>query len=172
MESMMIKRILIPVDFSPPSMRAIDYAIEFGRPFRAELVLLHAVEPTYFAATNGFYGAGFNANIVYREIERAARLQLAKLADGLRPRRIRVRTVLAVGRPHQVIADAAKKLKTDLVIMSTHGRSGLSHVLMGSVAERVVRTSPCPVLTIHPRRTAASRRRVGRPSDPVRDVDA
>src|SRR4029453_2207629 len=123
MESIMIKRILVPVDFSPPSMRAIDYAIEFGRPFRAELVLLHAVEPTYFAATNGFYGVGFDASIVYREIERAARLQLAKLADGLRPRRIRVRTVLAVGRPHQVIADAAQKLKTELVIMSTQGRS-------------------------------------------------
>ena len=159
---MKIKRILVPVDFSPLSLQALDSAIEFARPLKAELVLLHAIEPTYFAATNGMYGVGFDANIVYREIERAVREQLIGLADNLRRRRIPVRTLLSVGRPHQVIADAARKLKTDLVVMSTHGRSGLSHVLMGSVAERVVRTAPCPVLTIHPRRAGARRIRAVR----------
>jgi nucleotide-binding universal stress UspA family protein len=154
----MIKRILVPVDFSTASLQALDYAIEFGRPLRAELVLLHAVEPVYFAATNGIYGVGYDASIVYRELEHAAREQLSRLADDLRAKRIPVRILLAVGAAHRVVADAAKKLKADLVIMSTHGRTGLSHVLMGSVAERVVRTAPCPVLTIRPRRAAARRR--------------
>jgi nucleotide-binding universal stress UspA family protein len=159
---MTLKRILVPVDFSPPSLQALDYAIKFGRPLRAEFVLVHAVEPMYFAATNGIYGVGHDASIFYREIERSAGLQLAKLAARLRRRHVRVRILLLVGRPHQAIADAAKKLKADLVIMATHGRSGLSHVVLGSVAERVVRTAPCAVLTIRPKPAAARRRTVRR----------
>jgi nucleotide-binding universal stress UspA family protein len=154
----MMKRILVPVDFSPPSLQALDYAIDLRRRLGGELVLLHAVEPVYFAATNGIYGVGYDASIVYREMEHAARQQLTRLAATVRARRIPVRIVLSVGPAPRVIADAAKKLKADLVVMSTHGRSGLSHVLLGSVAERVVRTAPCPVLTIRPRRPRAARR--------------
>jgi nucleotide-binding universal stress UspA family protein len=154
----MIKRILVPLDFSPPSLQALDYAADTARRFGAELVLLHVVEPAFFAATNGIYGVGFDAGIVYREMEQAARQQLAELADSLRARRIAARVLLSVGRAHEVIVDAAKKMKVDLVVMSTHGRTGLSHVVMGSVAERVVRTAACPVLTMHPRRAVRRRR--------------
>lgn len=148
---MAIRRILVPVDFSSASLQALEYASEFRRPHKAELIVLHAVEPIYFAAMDGFYGAGFDASIVYQEMDRAAREQLARLAAKLRMRRIDARVLHTVGPAHQVIVDAAKKLKADLIIMSTHGRTGLAHVFMGSVAERVVRSAPCPVLTTHPR---------------------
>ena len=157
---MTIRRILVPVDFSSPSLQALEYAIEFQRQHKAELIVLHAVEPIYFAAMDGVYGAGFDASIVYREMERAAREQLASLSAKLRKRRIDVRVLHTVGPASQVIVDAAKKLAADLIIMSTHGRTGLAHVFMGSVAERVVRSAPCPVLTTHPR--PARQRRPGR----------
>jgi nucleotide-binding universal stress UspA family protein len=66
--------------------------------------------------------------------------------------------VLAVGAAHRGIADAANSVKADLIVMSTHGRTGIAHALMGSVAEKVVRTAPCPVLTVRPRLGAARRR--------------
>jgi nucleotide-binding universal stress UspA family protein len=154
----MVKCILVPVDFSASSLKALEYAVELGRSSRAEMVLFHAVEPVYFAATGGIYGAGFDASLVYRELENAARERLAALARKLTARRLRVRTLLAVGAAHRSIADAARSVKADLIVMSTHGRTGVAHALMGSVAERVVRTAPCPVLTVPARRAAVRRR--------------
>lgn len=154
---MAIKRILVPTDFSAASRQALDYAVELGRQQKADIVILHAVEPINFAVTGGTYGVGFDANTIYKELERSARAQLKRLADDLRKRRVRARTMHAVGTPHTVIVDGAKQLKADLIVMSTHGRSGLAHVFLGSVAERVVRSASCPVLTMHP--SAARRRR-------------
>jgi nucleotide-binding universal stress UspA family protein len=164
----MIKRILVPVDFSDPSLRALDFAVELSRPLAAQVILLHAVEPVYYPVAGDMYGVGFDLGNVYDAIERAARTQLSELAAKLKARGVAVRTLLTLGTAHQVILDSAKKLKADLIVMSTHGRTGLSHVLIGSVAERVVRTAPCPVLTVPgraTRRTSAmrgARRRGGR----------
>lgn len=159
----MIERILVPVDFSEPSLRALDHAIELGRSFRAELLVLHVVEPVYYPVANDMYGVGVDVGNIYDEIERAARVQLDRLAAKLRARRVRVRPLLALGTAHQVIVDNARKHKADLLVLSTHGRTGLSRLLMGSVAERVVRTAPCPVLTVPgrptPRRHAGTTRR-------------
>lgn len=124
----------------------------------AELVAIHAVQPLYFAAAGGMYGVGYEAGALYRELQEAARKQLVELGTALRSRRVALRTRLGVGPAHQVIADAAKRERADLIIMSTHGRTGLSHAVMGSVAERVVRTAPCPVLTVGPRRLREHRR--------------
>jgi nucleotide-binding universal stress UspA family protein len=157
----MTQRLLVPVDFSKPSLQALDYAIDFARPHRAEIVVLHVVEPVYYAAPNG-YGVGYDAGILAREMERAGKQQLARLAADLRARRVKARTLQCLGTPHQAIVDVARKLKADLVIMSTHGRSGLAHMLMGSVAERVVRGAPCGVLVVHPR--AGTRQRKSRPA--------
>jgi universal stress protein A len=144
----MIKRILVPVDFSNPALKALDYAIEFGRPHRAEIVVVHAVEPVYYPVTADLYGPGFDVAGIFREIERTSRMQLARLATDLKRRRVPARTLLRVGGAAEVIVDAARKLKADLIILSTHGRTGLAHVLLGSVAERVVRNATCPVLTV------------------------
>ena len=162
---MATRRIIVPVDFSDPSLRALDYAIELSRPLKAELVLLHAVEPIYYPAVGEAYGIGFDLGNVYQEVERAAREQLSRVAAKLHGRRLPIRTVLSLGTAHQVIVDCAKKMKADLIVMSTHGRAGLSHLLLGSVAERVVRTSTCPVLTVPGRASTAQRRvRKARPS--------
>jgi nucleotide-binding universal stress UspA family protein len=157
----MIKRILVPVDFSQPSLRALDRALELSRGLKAQVIVLHAVEPVYYPVVDGMYGIGFDLGNVYDQIEQAARMQLTRLAAALRARGAKVRTLLSSGTAHRVIVDAARTLGADLIVMSTHGRSGLSHVLLGSVAERVLRTAPCPVVTV-PARPSRARRRTSR----------
>ena len=160
----MLKRILVPVDFSTPSLAALDYAIAFRQSLEAELVLLHVVEPFSFSSVNGMYGVGFDTGAIAAELERAAHRQLSRLAAGLHARHVPVRALVEVGPASQVIADTASKLGVDMIIMATRGRTGLSHLLLGSVAERVVRTAPCPVLTVHPptRSARPARRTAGR----------
>jgi nucleotide-binding universal stress UspA family protein len=158
----MVKRILIPVDFSRPSLAAFDYAITFGQSLGAELVLLHVVEPFYFSGVNGMYGVGFDTGAVSAELERAAHRQLARLTARLRARHMPARSLVEIGPAWQVIVDTATKLRADMIIMATHGRTGLSHLLLGSVAERVVRSAPCAVLTLRP--PARSERQAGRAS--------
>ena len=157
----MIKRILVPVDFSDPSMQALEYAIELIRPHRAEIVVLHAVEPIYYPVTADLYGPGYDIGGVFREMEASGRKHLARLAADLQKRHLSARALLRVGTPAQVIVDAAKKLKADLIVMSTHGRTGLVHALLGSVTEKVVRSAACAVLTVRAKakRTVANRSR-------------
>ena len=168
----MVKRILVPVDFSKPSLAALDYATTFGQPLEAEVVLLHVVEPFYFSGMNGMYGVGFDTGAVSAELERGAHRQLARLATRLRARHVPVRTLVEVGPAAPMIADTAARLRADIIIMATHGRTGFSHLLLGSVAERVVRSAPCAVLTLRPPaapvRRAASRqsRRAARAATP------
>ena len=168
----MIRRILVPVDFSDPSLQALDYAIEFGRRFKPELVVLHVLEPIYYPGPPDMYGPGYDMGLVYRELERAAREQLSRVAAPLQKKRLTVRTLLCVGTASHAIVDTAKRLRADLIIMSTHGRTGLSHVLMGSVAERVVRIATCPVLTVRGQKLGRRRTRgsIGRAPQRTRRV--
>ncbi len=157
---MAIERILVPVDFSAVSLQALEYAIDFHKPLKAELVILHVIEQFYYATPTDLYGPSINVGMLMEEQQRAAREQLAQLAEQLAKRRVRCRTLLQTGSSYQRIIGVAKRVKADLIVMSTHGRTGLSHILMGSTAERVVRTAPCPVLTLHTYRQA--RRTAGR----------
>lgn len=84
----MITRILVPVDLSDLSLQALDYAIEFGRPFKPELVVLHVLEPIYYPGPPDMYGPGYDMDLVYRELERAAREQLARVAATLQKKRL------------------------------------------------------------------------------------
>jgi nucleotide-binding universal stress UspA family protein len=146
---MQIQRILIPIDFSPSSLEALEFAVDFAKPFRAELLALAVIEPVYYVVPD--YGAAHSAALtdLLAEQRRRARVELARLAQRYVKRRIGLRTLLQTGSPHQVIADTAKKAKADLILMATRGRTGLSRLFTGSVAERVVRTAHCPVLTLH-----------------------
>lgn len=148
---MIIKRILVPVDFSPRSLQALDYAIDFAKPFAAELIVLFVVEPVVYATPADLYGASADLGMVLKEQERGARDQLARLQARVQRRCSKLRTVMQTGTPSQAISYTAKQQKADLIVMATHGRTGLSHLLLGSVAERVVRTSACPVLTVRTR---------------------
>lgn len=145
---MQVKKILVPVDFSKDSLRAVEYARNFAAPFEAQLLLLHVVEPIYYASPADMYAASPNLALLIEEQRKAAQRQLEQLAEKLSRGGTKVQTLLKSGSPAQVIADTAKRTKADLIIMATHGRTGLAHVLLGSVAERVVRLAPCPVLTV------------------------
>jgi nucleotide-binding universal stress UspA family protein len=139
-----LQTILVPVDFSPFSSKALDYAAAFGRQFGATIVLVHVVEPMVYPEN---YMAVPTVNEdINGSLMKAAEEKLAAQRKGLASERIKVMTRL--GRPYVEIADAAKELEADLIILGTHGHTGLKHVLLGSTAERVVRHAPCPVLTV------------------------
>ena len=160
---MKIKGILVPVDFSPGSLQALAYAADLAKAFRAELQALFVVEPVLFVVPD-YAGAPSNALIdLINEQRRTARAELARLEQRYARRGVKVRGLIQTGRPYEAIGDCAKRSKADLIVMATHGRTGVSRLLMGSVTERVVRTAPCPVLTLHTdtrtRRGSARRQR-------------
>jgi nucleotide-binding universal stress UspA family protein len=143
---MKIRRILAPTDFSEISDGCVEQAVELARTLGSEVVLLHAVEPVVLAGD--LFGASAVANVM-EELQRAARQGLALRLERLRKRRgIRCRSVLVNGTAAAAIVDTAVRLSADLIMMATHGRSGLSHLFLGSVAERVLRGARCPVLTL------------------------
>ncbi|HRI12623.1 MAG TPA: universal stress protein [Verrucomicrobiota bacterium] len=143
-----IKSILVPIDFSPPSKQALDYAVSFAKQFQAKLTLLHVFEPI---ATPDF-AASFPLVREYDELMASAKRELDRLAKtaGI-PAETVAATEVRFGRSFHEIADAARALKIDLIIISTHGYTGLKHALLGSTTERVVRHAPCPVLVVRPR---------------------
>jgi len=149
---MKIKRILVPTDFSPAAMDAFSYAIDFARPFGAALVVLFVVEPVFYAALADLDGTSANLQMLLQQEEKSGRQRLSRLARRLEKRRVSFEAEVRTGQPHAVIVEEATRRRVDLIIMGTHGRTGLSHLFMGSVAEKVVRTAPCPVLTVRGRR--------------------
>jgi nucleotide-binding universal stress UspA family protein len=144
-----LKRILVPVDFSPPSRRALRFARDWAGRFGSEICLLHVIEPMN---TFGVLGTEpFALPLPPPDFHEPARTELNKLVHQEFPDDAKVSVHLRDGVAYDQIAEAARELKADLIIIATHGRTGLSHVLMGSTAERVVRHAPCPVLTLRRR---------------------
>lgn len=143
-----LERILCPVDFTdvtPYGLRpASALAIQYG----AELSLLYVLNFPYPLV--GPYSPNFELDHVYRDLEVEAAERMADLVDGL-PDGPEVRTMVARGTPARTIVEQAAEQSADLLVMPTHGRVGLDHLLSGSVAEKVLRLAPCPVLTVSPR---------------------
>jgi len=160
---MKINRILVPVDYSPGSLQALKYAADLAKPLGAELLALAVVEPILFVVPDYAGAQSSTLAELINEQRRAARAELARLERRYAKRGVRLRPLVLIGRPSTAINETATRLKADLIIMATHGRTGVSRLLMGSVTERVVRTATCPVLTLRtdarPRRAAARRRR-------------
>ena len=154
---MKLNRIVVPVDFSRTSLQALEYAADLAKPFAPEVVAVFVSEPIVYASPSDLYGASTNLAMLQKEQELYGRKQLTRLQQRFGARIPKLRTALLTGTADVAITEAAKKLKGDLIVMSTHGRTGLSHLLLGSVAEKVVRTAPCPVLTVRgrPRRQRA-----------------
>jgi universal stress protein A len=151
--TMEIRQILAPTDFSEFSKQAIDYAFELAQTFRAKLLLLHVVElPAY--PIEGLVPSSVGTTLL-EDLERQASLDLAQVRPETPNAQVEVIRQVVVGTPYRKITEVAEAEKVDLIVMATHGRTGLSHLVMGSVAERVVRMAPCPVLTIRPTATTA-----------------
>jgi nucleotide-binding universal stress UspA family protein len=144
-----LKNILVAVDFSSPSSKALDYAVAFARQFRARLTLLHVVEPMVYPE-NYVTLPAVNEDI-NRSLMQAAEEKLASQRDRVAAERVQVNALTRLGRPYVEITEAARELGADLILVATHGHTGLKHVLLGSTAERVVRHAPCPVLTVRDR---------------------
>jgi nucleotide-binding universal stress UspA family protein len=142
-----INHILVPTDFSELAAGALDMAIELAEKYGAKLTLFHSswLPP----AAYDVYGA-HGEGIEWRadDIARAARSTLADALASAKLRYPSTESAVAFGEPFQRILESVKELDIDLIVMGTHGRRGLSHVLLGSVAEKVVRLSPVPVLTV------------------------
>jgi nucleotide-binding universal stress UspA family protein len=144
-----LKQILVPTDFSEASEAAVRYACALAEAFGATLHVLHVMEdPFLYAPTSEGYVLPAH---VFEEMERNTRERLNKVLSDADLARFRSRLVLKKGSPFVEIVRYAKREDIDLIVMGTHGRGPIAHMLMGSVAEKVVRKAPCPVLTVrHP----------------------
>jgi nucleotide-binding universal stress UspA family protein len=139
------KTILLPVDLGEGSEEALDYAVELARAFGARVHMLHVVGiPAMGVPEMGIAYSGTMMDGMMTDDLHALERMLAKHKDAVdlgAP-------LVKAGDPRDAINEAAKELGADLIVMATHGRSGISRVLLGSVTESVVRTAPCPVLTV------------------------
>jgi universal stress protein A len=150
---MKFSRILVPTDFSDRSLRALEYAIDFGRTWNAELLIVNVVEPIRHTRLI----SDVSELLENRRAEAAE--ELAKLEGQTKQHYRNCRSEVHFGIPFEVIAKVAKTVEADLIIIATHGHTGLSHMFLGSVAERVVRIAQCPVLTVRVAEAQRSRRR-------------
>jgi nucleotide-binding universal stress UspA family protein len=139
-----IKNILVPVDFSDPSRKAVKYAIQFAQQFDAKLTLVHVVEPIGMPDFDSFPLAADTGKIV-RAVK--ARLELLCKQEALCPPMLQGVQVRQ-GKAFQEIVEVARTAGMDLIVIATHGYTGLQLVLLGSTTERVVRHAPCPVLVV------------------------
>lgn len=142
MPSFKLKQILVPVDFSQCTEKALLYAVPFARQFGAALTLLHVVEPPYLPASE----MGVVVEVESRE---DAQKELEKLGTRLAAT-VPCQTVIRKGSAQIETIDAAKALGSDLIILGTHGRTGVERLLMGSTVEKVVRRAGCPILIVRP----------------------
>ena len=140
-----IKTILVPTDFSENSEGALDYAAALAAQFKAVLHLVHVCQVP-FPATATMDAVILPVPAWESEMRAAAETEMAKLVGRLPA--VVASSDIAVGSPPVCIVAAAVEHDVDLIVMGTHGRGPLMHALLGSVAERVVRTAPCPVLTV------------------------
>jgi nucleotide-binding universal stress UspA family protein len=135
--------ILVPVDFSPHAERALDYAIMLARKLPARLLLLHVIHALPLGVTE--MGSAL-PEAYLQDIESEVHQSLGKYLQRLREAGLEGETAIVHGVPFEKIAQIAKARKVHLIVIGTHGRTGLEHLFLGSVAEKVVRLAACPVL--------------------------
>jgi nucleotide-binding universal stress UspA family protein len=141
----MIRKILVPLDGSDLARKALPYAEELAHRFEAELVLVQVVQPIPVMAE---YGAPFY-ELDFKQLYQEAELYLNGVKGELRELQIPAQTVVLGDRPvAEAIIDLAREKGADLIVMSTHGRSGLSRWVFGSVASKVLQHAPCPVYLV------------------------
>ncbi|HZD39524.1 MAG TPA: universal stress protein [Terriglobales bacterium] len=145
------KKILYATDYSKASARALDEAVRLARQNDAELLVVHVIEPVTPYVT----GEDFGSAELYMKLEettkKEAEFSMNKLLDKLQTSKVKAKGLLLKGTPDEQIVNTAKRRNADLIVIGTHGRTGLSKLFMGSVAGKVVSTANCPVLTVRGR---------------------
>jgi len=150
----MFNRILVPTDFSPPSAAALEYARALAMTYGSSLRILHVINDS--TGESDFVSDSFapSTDEIRAELLTEARERLGCTLSAVDCARFHVHCDALIGQPAKAIVDHASAINADLIVMGTHGRTGLAHLLMGSVAEHVVRAATCPVLTVRQRTLA------------------
>ncbi len=145
-----LTRILAPTDFSEHSSHAIPYAAGMAQQFGGKLILLHVVSSETLMSISKAHVPPHPVDQVYEDLAQQIREQYTTHVPPQTRKAVETEILVLPGVPFQEILRAAALKAVDLIVMATHGRTGLSHALMGSVTEKVVRKAPCPVLSIRP----------------------
>lgn len=141
-----INKILVPIDFSDYSKNSLKYAVNFAKFLKAKVYLIYVIEPQIYPAD--FSMGQIAMPPVELELDKRAKEELEKLAKTEINGELEVETIIKTGKPFIEIIETAREIAVDLIIIATHGRSGVEQILFGSTAEKVVRKAPCPVLTL------------------------
>lgn len=149
---MSFRRILFATDFSPASRAAFLLAVDLARREKSRLTIVHVMPSVVPLGVEAYVTAR-----MYGEMETSVRRWAEKRLDSLveqaRRSKVSARSALLAGAAHEAISNAAAKERADVIVIGTHGRTGLERVLVGSVASRIIGTAPCPVLTVRARRS-------------------
>ena len=143
MISFKVKRVLVPTDFSDCSQEAMEYAIPLAQALQAQVFLLHVMEPPVYGLDFSLTHPGTSHSVRQKLVE-----MIQQSVDRMRELGIEAKGNLVTGVPFVEIIKAAKKHEAGLIVMGTHGRSGLAHLWLGSTTERVIQRAHCPVLTV------------------------
>ena len=145
-----VRKILVTTDFSESSIHAIDCAVALALDKGAELYVFHVVEKfmDYSLLYSDIFPFQVPSRDAYREIEDRTKERIARSLGEYEARGLEAHALVTTGAAHVEIIRAAEREEIDLIVIATHGRSGLTHAILGSTAEKVVRRSPCPVLVI------------------------
>ncbi len=144
----LFSRILHATDYSKASDRAFEAAVALAKQNRADLLVLHVIEPVAPYVTGEDIGGAELYMKLEETAEQEAKTSMKKLMEKLRKLKVNAKSLLVRGTAHEQIVRAAKNRRANLIVIGTHGRTGLSKLLMGSVANQVVSTAHCPVLTV------------------------
>ncbi len=142
----MIKKILVPIDFSDYSKNALKYAVQFSKFFEAKIYLIYVIEPMVYPSD--FSLGQVSIPSTEYDMQDRAKSELELLVKNEITEELCTEVIIKAGKPFVEIIDTASELDIDLIIIATHGHTGMEHLLFGSTAEKVVRKAPCPVLTL------------------------
>lgn len=151
MEIKVLKRILVPTDFSEYSEAAIHMALSLAKRFESEIYFLNVCPPEFTFHSGIKTGVHKEEKIEEKEEQKKHRAFLEDFMKKFNLNGLRVNYLVKFGPPFLEIIIAAKEIKADLIVMGTHGKTGIIQAMIGSVAEKVVRKAPCPVLTVKPK---------------------
>lgn len=141
-----IKKILVPIDFSDYSKQALRYTVTFAKNFNAKIYMIYVIEPMIYPADFSMGQIAIPSSDI--NIDTRAKEELETLAKNEIKPEINYDILIKTGKPFVEIIESAADLDVDLIIIATHGHTGMEHLLFGSTAEKVVRKAPCPVLTL------------------------